>query len=392
MKIKLLLVLFLVVLQNSHAQWSNITSPYAGNFWAIKFFDQNNGYIGGNTAILKTTDGGNTWTSKPISNFLINSFSFPSATVGYYGCNNNIVAKTSDMGVTWTNQNPNASPYAILSVSFPTVSTGYAVGDAGIIRKTTDGGTTWKTQTSGLTTGLEEVHFFDVNTGICIGDGGKIKRTTNGGATWVTISSGTTQNLYDIYFVDSNTGFITGGTGTILKTINGGQTWTSLTSGTTNWLYTVCFKDALTGYAGGAKATLLKTIDGGVTWIAQSSGISSVKSLNDIVYINNRFIAVASQGEILTDVPTLGIDENIKEDAAIMYPNPTSDSFSIDYHNDENLALNINIIDANGVIVKSKVLNDNQRTVNVKDLSNGVYIVEIKSDQFSTTKKLIIKK
>jgi hypothetical protein len=41
------------------------------------------------------------------------------------------VAKTTDAGATWTNQNPNASPYAILSVSFPTITTGYAVGNAG---------------------------------------------------------------------------------------------------------------------------------------------------------------------------------------------------------------------------------------------------------------------
>lgn len=176
MKKKLLLVLFLIVLQNSHAQWSKITSPYAGNLWTIKFFDQNNGYIGANTAILKTTDGGNTWTSKSITNFSINSFSFPSPTVGYYGRNNNIVAKTTDMGANWTNQNPNASPYAILSVSFPSVNTGYAVGGAGTIRKTIDGGTTWTSQTSGLTTGLQEVYFFDANNGICIGDSGKIKR------------------------------------------------------------------------------------------------------------------------------------------------------------------------------------------------------------------------
>lgn len=393
MKHKICLLLSLLILQNINAQWRKITSPYAGNLWTIKFFDQNIGYIGGNTAILKTTDGGNTWTSASISNFSINSFSFPSSTVGYYACNNNIVAKTTDTGGSWTNQNPNASPYAFLSVSFPTVSTGYAVGDAGIIRKTIDGGTTWTSQNSGLTTGLEEVYFFDTNNGICIGKSGKIKRTTNGGSTWSTIASGTTENLYDIYFVDANTGFIAGGTGTILKTTNGGQSWAPLTSGTTSWLYAVCFKDASTGYAGGAQGTLLKTINGGVTWTAEASGISTVKALNDIIYINNKFIAVTTQGEIITDAPSLGIDEKSKEDAVfLVYPNPTSDSFSIDYQNDQNLSLNVNIIDIQGNIVKKAVLDDKQRIVNIKDLSIGVYIVEIKTDDFSVKKKLIIKK
>src|SRR5687768_6104387 len=99
MKKLLCFLSFLFILTNINAQqWKPITSPYNGNLWAIKFFDQNTGYIGGNTAILKTTDGGNSWTSTPISVFSINNFSFPSATVGYYAANNNIVAKTTDKG------------------------------------------------------------------------------------------------------------------------------------------------------------------------------------------------------------------------------------------------------------------------------------------------------
>jgi hypothetical protein len=47
-------------------------------------------------------------------------------------------------------------------------------------------------------------------------------------------------------------------------------------------------------------------------------------------------------------------------------------------------------ININGVLVKSELLKENQRTVNVEDLSNGVYIVEIKIDQSSVKKKILI--
>lgn len=393
MKNKISILLFLAIIQTTNAQWSNIPSPYGGNFWAIKFFDANNGYIGGNTAILKTTDGGDTWTSTSISNFMINSLAFPSATVGYYGANNNIVAKTTNKGVSWVNQNPNASPYRIIALSFPSVTVGYAVGDVGLIRKTIDGGTTWTTQTSGTSSGLEEVHFFDVNTGICVGQSGKIRRTTNGGASWSTISSGVTDNLYDIFFVDANTGFIAGANGKILKTINGGLSWSILTTGITGWFYSICFKNTLEGYAGGAQGILYKTVDGGTTWQSVVSGVSSVKEIQDIVYHNNRFIAVTTQGNIITDVNNLGVNDHTTNEAElIVYPNPASHVFTVDFTNTESGPVTVTISTINGAVVKSEVLQANQKKVNVADLSNGVYIVEIKTEKTSIRKKLIVKK
>ncbi len=384
-------MLFLAILQCSNAQWSQITSPYAGNFWAIKFFNQNIGYIGGNTAILKTTDGGNTWTSTSISNFMINSFSFPSATVGYYGSNNNVVAKTTDQGASWINQNPNADPYAILSVSFPTIDVGYAVGNAGVIRKTTNGGTSWTTQSSGLTTDINEVYFFDVNIGICVGNSGKIKRTIDGGASWSTVASGVTGNLYDLYFIDANTGFIAGASGKILKTTDGGLSWTSLTTATTQWLYAICFKNSLEGYAGGASGTMLKTTDGGATWQPEVTGITS-QAINDIAYVNNRFIAVAGQGIILTN-GTTGINQNQKEHSSVaISPNPASDFVSINFENTKYLKITIDVFDVKGVLMKSVILGENQHILNVEDLNNGIYMIVVKSKDFTESQRLIIQR
>lgn len=391
MKNYLTLLVFLSILQCSHAQWSQITSPYSANFWAIKFFDQNIGYIGGNTVILKTTDGGNSWTSTPISNFMINSFSFPSTTVGYYGASNNIVAKTTDQGESWANQNPNASPFAILSVCFLTSSVGYAVGEAGVIRKTTTGGTSWVTQSSGLSTSINEVYFFDVNTGLFIGESGKIKRTTNGGTSWSTISSGTSGNLYDLSFVNANTGYIAGASGKILKTTNGGTSWISLTTGTTQWLYAICFKNLLVGYAGGANGTIIKTTDGGATWQPEVSGIP--QEINDIVYVNNRFIAVATQGKIITDVSTTGINKNQNNNSSIaIFPNPASDFVSIHFDNIKSMKTTIDIIDMKSVLMKSVLLEEKQSTINIDDLSNGVYMVIIKSKDLKENKRLIIQR
>jgi hypothetical protein len=95
----------------------------------------------------------------------------------------------------------------------------------------------------------------------------------------------------------------------------------------------------------------------------------------------------------IPNVVTLATNQNFIENSSIlMFPNPASNAFSIDSVNIEKLPLQINIFNINGALVKEEFLKDNQRTVNVEYLINGVYIVEIKTAQSSVKKKLIIRK
>lgn len=387
--VKLLLTLTTtLLLLTANAQWTSIPSPYSGNLWCIKFFDQNVGYIGGNTAILKTTDGGLNWTSAAITDFSINNFAFTSATTGYYGANNNIVRKTTNQGTSWSMQNPNASPFPIMSLSFPNATNGWAVGNAGTVRKTTDGGNTWIVVNSGISTNLTEVHFIDLNVGIFIGENGFIRRTTNGLSSWGSVSSGTTSNLYDMYFVNSTTGFIAGGNGTILKTTNGGASWTALNSGTTQWLYAICFKDELEGYAGGANGTIVHTTDGGVTWQTDNSGIP--QAINDIAYVNNQFIAVTIQGKILT-TGTLNTEEIVADDLSFeIYPNPGSSKFTVSLDEQPQTSSFIHIYNLMGAKVHSEQIYAGETVIDIESLENGLYIVELLVGSNSTKKHVIV--
>jgi hypothetical protein len=95
----------------------------------------------------------------------------------------------------------------------------------------------------------------------------------------------------------------------------------------------------------------------------------------------------------IPDVATLGTNENSIEDSSIlMFPNPASNVFSVDSANLKNSTLQINIFNINGALVRKELLKGNQRTINVDNLVNGIYIVEIKSEQSSVKKKLLIKK
>ena len=380
MKFKLLLAALSASIFNVNAQWSLVTSPYPGNMWTIEFVDQDTGFIGANTAILKTTDGGNSWTSESSGAvFSINNFAFPSATTGYYAANNSVVGKTTDGGTTWTLQDPNASPFAMLGVSFPSETVGYAVGGSGKISKTTDGGTSWTPQSSGTSEELNKVYFFDSDVGIVSGKGGKIKRTTNGGSSWSTKSSGTSNNLYDMYFVDANTGFIAGASGTLLKTTDGGNSWSSLNSGTTEWLYAVCFKNTMEGYAGGADGTILRTTDGGTTWQAESSGLTT-QDINDIVYVNNGYIAVANGGKIITNIVPAGVAQSIVEDSPVsVFPNPFRSNLTVQLNSTVNVNQTVfTLYDGTGKKVKEiEAVGSGEVQIDGRELTAGIYFYTV---------------
>ncbi|MBI2061036.1 MAG: hypothetical protein HYT87_14815 [Nitrospirae bacterium] len=196
----------------------------------------------------------------------IESVNFPvDATTGYAVGPSNAILKTTDGGTTWTQTS--GTGFYLYGIHFPVdTTTGYAVGVGGTILKTTNGGATWTAQTSGTSSNLSAVHFpVDVTTGYAVGGNGTILKTTNGGANWVAQTSGTTNWLYTVHFpVDATTGYAVGDSGKILKTTDGGATWTAQTSGTSNHLYAVHFPvDATTGYAVGLGGTILKTTTGG---------------------------------------------------------------------------------------------------------------------------------
>jgi photosystem II stability/assembly factor-like uncharacterized protein len=105
-----------------------------------------------------------------------------------------LVVKTTDGGTTWTPQNPN-TPNILRSIYFSDANTGYVCGIAGTVVKTTDGGTTWAASNSGIGTGaqLTSVSFPSNGQTGYIGvtdDAAKVYKSTDGGASWVPTAVG----------------------------------------------------------------------------------------------------------------------------------------------------------------------------------------------------------
>jgi hypothetical protein len=112
------------------------------------------------------------------------------AQTGYVVGESGTILKTTNGGVTWTIQN-SGTTYHLKSVHFPSNGqTGYVLGGyyvmTGIILKTTNGGANWINQTPNSTYDLHSVYFpVDAQTGYVAGYYGSILKTTDGGGVWV---------------------------------------------------------------------------------------------------------------------------------------------------------------------------------------------------------------
>jgi hypothetical protein len=102
-----------------------------------------------------------------------------------------------------------------------------------------------------------------------------------------------------------------------------------------------------------------------------------------VMYVDN-----LSFDGFITSIP----EQAIKNTEFSFYPNPASDIITLTIENRNNADLTMNMYNETGMLVKSQMLKQNQRQINVGDLSNGEYMVEIKSKDWAEKQKLIIQK
>ena len=87
---------------------------------------------------------------------------------------------------------------------------------------------------------------------------------------------------------------------------------------------------------------------------------------------------------------TLGFKNNTKLNYKV-YPNPSSGILNIDF-DDEINEVKITIFNALGQVIKSEIPSKSSQTLNLSELVNGIYFVEIKQNNSKQINKIIIKK
>jgi photosystem II stability/assembly factor-like uncharacterized protein len=221
----------------------------------------------GFSLVVRTTDGGATWTSvlEP-DRAIYGVLMLPSGIAFAYGEPGRIYRST-DGGASWTQVL--AGGNALTSMSFVDANVGLAGGTSGLYR-TTDAGATWTLVTTDTATGID---IRPNGVGLAVGSQ-FIKRTTDGGLTWTVVSTGIPSfsiGLRDVKWTSATTAIVIGQGGTILRTADAGLTWSASSSGTnpedsqTPMLYSVDFGGPQFGVAVGQEG-MIRSADAGSTW------------------------------------------------------------------------------------------------------------------------------
>ncbi len=104
---------------------------------------------------------------------------------------------------------------------------------------------------------------------------------------------------------------------------------------------------------------------------------------NSVLYIDN----------INFDNLITSVSEQTSENTAFnLYPNPASDIVTFNTDNINNASLTLNIYNIIGKLIRTETLLKIQKQISVKDLNTGIYMVEIKSADWSKKQKLVIQK
>jgi photosystem II stability/assembly factor-like uncharacterized protein len=181
-------------------------------------------YDGTSARVIKTTDGGASWTSMdlaPLATRLVDCFFFDAdrgfvvGGIGAGDARRAVVLATTDGGATWTTRyTTNQMPEWCWKISFPTPTVGYIsierFSGATNFLKTTDGGETWQEIFFRNNYIVQGIGFATPDLGWIGGPTGPTYETTDGGASWHLAGFGVHINRFR--FLGPSIGYAAGST------------------------------------------------------------------------------------------------------------------------------------------------------------------------------------
>ncbi len=371
------------------------------NISGISFLDDNHGWIstyhpfdGEPSAVLETTDGGQTWTehSAPLAGADIHMIDEMN---GYFGAINGFVYKTNDGAQTWTLHGLLLSPLydlgfpprpaqngwaggknghlsqitpegvfpvdlglagSVYCIDFPSEERGYALLDYQMIIFYMDG--EWHVEASYPFSSKDWIYFRNDTVGWCVGE---MFLKTTVGIDWYRTDPEFVQTgaMMGVYFTDLNNGWAVGTQGQIAYSNDGGEDWTMLEHDLTDEILTgVLFTSPNNGYIIGGEKTLL------------------------------RYTAITGTEEH----GSMGAWEH---GGMEVWPNPTSGQFKVQRAKGKVEIQSLELINIHGLIVESH----NNRTMeqwnsaaidlDISHLPAGIYFIRISLENQAIVKKVI---
>lgn len=206
---------------NGGQSWSPGLAPKGNGIatgastWDLALLPSGAGLAAGSRSMGHTTDG-RQWTTQTLSpNF--RTVDFADSLIAVAAGGNGHMMRTVDGGLTWTAL-PSVTSSNLLQLRFATDSVGWCVGHNGTLLRTVDRGATWSLIPTGTDADLWTTFFFDRDTGYIGGEDGLLWKTTNGGTTWLRQPTGTSTTITRLFFLSPGVGWAVGSNGLILKT------------------------------------------------------------------------------------------------------------------------------------------------------------------------------
>jgi photosystem II stability/assembly factor-like uncharacterized protein len=276
--------------------WDRIQLRSTFPLWDVTFVDTLRGYIVGDFGvILRTTDGGFTWTQQlsPDQFALRNVHFFDDSTGLAAGFRGNIIRST-DGGDSWK------TVPIDLDINFPGMtvhgSTVWLCGEEGIVLKSTDRGKSWKTIKVDSELFLGSISFADERHGWMASLQRKLWRSTDGGQRWEEQALDTFLPVSYVKAVSPTECWLAGYNGLILHTTDAGRTWSRYTSYQTDY-FSMNFDSTGTGWAVGRRGAIVRGREYNRNW--KLHDIPDSKNIHRITFLSNgAAFAVGEDGAV----------------------------------------------------------------------------------------------
>lgn len=361
--------------EDTGVTWTELFPADKSSIRSVNFLDENVGFIGKFTRLLKTVDGGETWELAADIGPHIFDIEFLANGEMLCSVGSNGIIRSTDGGFNWTvsieetgfirgiYQTPNGTLFAA-------VASNYLGGNS--ILRSTDNGESWEETELAQDIDIYNTDFPTDLLGFAFGDDG-IARTTDGGDNWEILDVEYSGILQDVFFLNENNGWLLTHT-TMYETTDGGNTWTE--SNAPNGLFRkIRFYDENNGITLGGTALsgfIYTTTNGGETWEEEYFGNYNLEELAIVENSDGIYTWVVGTGGIVLRKSDLIESINERKIAPLaIYPNPANEVvFLKNIENNGTLSL----YDAQGRLIWQKSLNhSDDYPVSVNNLAKGIY-------------------
>ena len=246
--------------------WGN-PLPQGQTLRAIQFSGARGYAVGDFGAVIRTDDGGTTWSGLPSGteeDLRAVQVLGPDIVIVAGGCSarrsNNGGASFAFLPV--TNSETDCTD-AISDFSFGSATAGFFTVGGNEVSATTDGGQSFSARTSVPGGGGDAKLFaLDANTVVAVRGNG-IFRTVNAAGNWTQVATASAQ-LNDVTFISPTVGYAVGNGGLVMRTSDGGASWTpgSVANGNPNLGTVSCGGPTLCLAAASDGSRVLRTTDG----------------------------------------------------------------------------------------------------------------------------------